>query len=59
MATKTYLRKGPDGKEDWVTDQKDATAEDRSPIEVTQARLTSSKHGTQHTHRMRIQVPEP
>jgi hypothetical protein len=37
--TKTYLRKRPDGTEDWVTDPKDATGDYRKPIEVTQVRL--------------------
>ena len=39
MATKRYLRKRLDGAEDWVTDPKDATADYRKPIEVTQVRL--------------------
>jgi hypothetical protein len=39
MATKTYLRKQPDGTEDWVADPKDATADYRKPIEVTQVAL--------------------
>ena len=39
MATKKYLRKRIDRTEDWVTDPKDATADYRKPIEVTQVRL--------------------
>jgi hypothetical protein len=39
MATKTYLRKRPDGTEECVTNPKDATADYRKPAEVTQVRL--------------------
>jgi hypothetical protein len=39
MATKKYLRKRPDGTEDWVTDPKDATSDYRKPTEVTQVAL--------------------
>jgi hypothetical protein len=39
MATKRYLCKKLDGTEDWVTNPKDATADYRKPVEVTQVRL--------------------
>lgn len=39
MASKKYLRIQPDGKDEWVDNPKDATADYREAAEVTQARL--------------------